>query len=122
VKETEMKFKVDENLPVEVAALLRQAGFDASTVLEQTLGGEADSTIAAICRIERRIIVTLDVDFADIRTYPPAHYAGILVLRIKQQDKPFLLKLFPRILHQLRQESIVGKLWIVDEQRIRVRE
>jgi len=122
VKETEMKFKVDENLPVEVAALLRQAGFDASTVLEQTLGGEADSTIAAICRIERRVIVTLDVDFADIRTYPPAHYAGILVLRIKQQDKPFLLKLFPRILHQLRQESIVGKLWIVDEQRIRVRE
>jgi len=117
-----MKFKVDENLPVEVAALLRQAGFDASTVLEQTLGGEADSTIAAICRIERRVIVTLDVDFADIRTYPPAHYAGILVLRIKQQDKPFLLKLFPRILHQLRQESIVGKLWIVDEQRIRVRE
>jgi predicted nuclease of predicted toxin-antitoxin system len=30
-----MKFKVDENLPVEVASLLRQAGYDAATVSEQ---------------------------------------------------------------------------------------
>jgi predicted nuclease of predicted toxin-antitoxin system len=37
-----MKFKIDENLPVEIADLFRAAGFDAITVLEQTLGGEAD--------------------------------------------------------------------------------
>jgi predicted nuclease of predicted toxin-antitoxin system len=29
-----MKFKVDENLPVEVAQLLREAGHDVLTVLE----------------------------------------------------------------------------------------
>lgn len=117
-----MKFKIDENLPVEIADLFRNAGFDATTVLEQTLGGEADQTLAAICRIEQRIMVTLDVDFADIRTYPPRLYPGLLVLRVKQQDKPFLLTLFPRILKQLQVDSIAGKLWIVDEQRIRVRE
>ena len=32
-----MRFKVDENLPVEVAEMLRQAGHDAATVLEQHL-------------------------------------------------------------------------------------
>lgn len=117
-----MKFKIDENLPVDLAELLRAAGFDATTVLEQMLGGEADQTLAVICRIEQRIMVTLDVDFADIRTYPPHLYAGLLVLRMKRQDKLSLLSIFPRILKQLQVESIAGKLWIVDEQRIRVRE
>lgn len=32
-----MEFKIDENLPVEVADLLRQVGYDAITVLEQHL-------------------------------------------------------------------------------------
>ena len=32
-----MEFKVDENLPVEVADLLRQVGYDAVTVFEQHL-------------------------------------------------------------------------------------
>jgi hypothetical protein len=34
-----MKFKIDENLPVEIAALLQEAGYDATTVLDQELGG-----------------------------------------------------------------------------------
>ena len=117
-----MKFKVDENLPVEVADLLRHAGYDVATVFDQKLGGEADRTIAAVCRLEQRVIVTLDIDFADIRTYPPSQYAGLLVLRVKQQDKPFILALVTRIIPQLSSEPLVGKLWIVDEHRIRVRE
>ena len=117
-----MKFKVDENLPVEVAELLRRAGYDAATVFDQKLGGEADRTIAAICRLEQRAILTLDLDFADIRTYPPSQYAGLIVLRVKQQDKPFILAIIARIIRLLASEALVGKLWIVDEQRIRMHE
>ena len=117
-----MKFKVDENLPVEVAELLRQAGYDDATVFDQKLGGEADRTIASICRLEQRAIVTLDIDFADIRTYPPSEYAGLIVLRVKQQDKPFIVAIMARVIPLLASEVLVGKLWIVDEQRIRMRE
>lgn len=66
-----MQFKVDENLPLEVAELLRQAGYAAATVFEQQLGGEADADIASVCQQEGRALVTLDTDFADIRAYPP---------------------------------------------------
>jgi predicted nuclease of predicted toxin-antitoxin system len=41
-----MKFKIDENLPVEAAESLRQMGYEATTVLEQGLGGGADARIA----------------------------------------------------------------------------
>lgn len=66
-----MKFKVDENLPVQVVVLLQQAGHDALSVLDQQLKGTADRLLADICQSEGRTIITLDLDFADIRAYPP---------------------------------------------------
>ena len=74
-----MKFKIDENLPVEIAALLRDAGYEATSVVDQGLGGSADPDIAAVCRHEDRALVTLDMDFADIRTY---QHSGLIVLRL----------------------------------------
>jgi predicted nuclease of predicted toxin-antitoxin system len=62
-----MKFKVDENLPVETAAALRAAGHDAMTVLEQGLGGRLDASIAEICKCEGRALVTLDLDFSNVQ-------------------------------------------------------
>jgi predicted nuclease of predicted toxin-antitoxin system len=56
-----MQFKVDENLPMEFVSMLRAAGHGAVSVLEQGLGGEVDSEVAARCRAERRVIVTLDL-------------------------------------------------------------
>ncbi len=117
-----MKFKIDENLPVEVAELLQREDYDTFTVLDQRLGGEADSDIATICQQENRIIVTLDLDFADIRAYPPRDFAGLIVLRLKQQDKPHVLKVVEQLLKTLQSESPEKKLWIVGERRIRIRE
>lgn len=65
-----MKFKIDANLPVEVADILQSAGYGASTVLEQNLGGSADEDISIICKRKNLVLITLDTDFADIRAYP----------------------------------------------------
>ncbi len=101
-----MKFKVDENLPVDVAELLREAGYDAATVLEQHLSGAVDSAVASVCRQEGRTLVTLDLDFADIRSYPPAQYPGLIVLRLKQQDKPHILEVL-RNCHSITWSAIL---------------
>ena len=42
-----MKFNIDENLPVEIAGLLRAVGYDAMTVIEQELRG-ANSVVGAV--------------------------------------------------------------------------
>ena len=91
-----MKFKTDENLPTEAADLLRAAGYDAVTVGEQRLGGSVDPTVGSVCQREGRVLVTLDLDFANIRAYPPAEFAGIVVLRSKRQDKHAVLALVHR--------------------------
>lgn len=116
-----MKFKIDENLPVEVAGLLRQAGYEAATVGDQNLVGEIDLTLAQVCQSEERALITLDTDFADIRTYPPGQYAGIVVLRLKQQDRMSVLKVVARMIKALSIEELERYLWIIDEKRIRVR-
>jgi predicted nuclease of predicted toxin-antitoxin system len=117
-----MRFKVDENLPVEVAQLLQDAGHEAVTVLDQRLGGRDDRALATICQQEARALVTLDLDFADIRTYPPAHYAGMVVLRLQRQDKPHVLEVSARVIPLLSQEPLAQRLWIVEEHRLRIRE
>jgi predicted nuclease of predicted toxin-antitoxin system len=116
-----MAFKVDENLPVELADLLRQAGYDAVTVFEQHLEGSTDSDIASVCQEERRVLVTLDTDFADIRAYPPAQFPGLIVLRLRRQDKPHVLEVLERLIPLLSSEPLEHLLWIVEETRVRIR-
>ena len=83
-----MKFKFDENLPVELAEELRAAGYEAATVDDQRLVGAGDRQLSEVCKSEGRILVTLDLDFADIRTYPPEEHPGLIVLRLVRQDRP----------------------------------
>ena len=58
-----MRFKIDENLPRELAQLLIDQGHDAQTVSDEGLGGQNDVHISAVCRKERRALLTLDTGF-----------------------------------------------------------
>lgn len=116
-----MQFKIDENLHSDAADLLRQHGHDVLTVHDQRMRGGADSDIAGVCRQEERAIVTLDLDFSDIRDYPPEHYHGIIVLRLNNQSRASVLNVLSRIIPMLGTESPVGRLWIVDEHQVRIR-
>lgn len=116
-----MKFKIDENLPVEVAELLRQIGHDATTVHEQHLAGQSDPDVASVCQQEGNVLVTLDMDFADIRVYPPDQFPGLIVLRLKAQDKPYVLEIVTRLTGVISREPLEHRLWIVEEERVRIR-
>jgi len=117
-----LKFKIDENLPAECARLFIDAGFYADTVNQEHLSGAEDAVLFARCVSEQRILVTLDLDFANVRAYPPGSQPGIIVLRPKSQDKPTLLAHMGRILVVLAERSPANQLWIVERDRVRVRE
>ena len=116
-----MRFKADENLPVEVVDLLRQHGHDAMSVGDQQLSGHPDVDVAQVCRAERRALVTLDLDFSNIRAYPPEDHAGIVVLRPAFQTIDSILRLTGLALSKVDTEPLVGRLWIVTENQIRIR-
>jgi len=116
-----LKLKIDENLPGEGATLLRNAGFEADTVSDENLAGADDSEILRRSQVEGRVLVTLDLDFGNVRAYPPAEHAGIIVLRLKRQDKHKVLAMMSRLASTLPSRTPDGELWIVEADRIRFR-
>lgn len=116
-----MKFKVDENLPDELSQLFRDSGWDSRTIEEQELSGEADARLAEICAAEERILVTFDRGFSNIRAFPPSNSSGLIVFRLQSQDKRHVLSVAARLINALRERELRNELWIVHENRIRIR-
>ena len=48
-----MRFKIDENLPEEYAAILGESGFVADTLRDEGLTGSADHIVFTTCQRER---------------------------------------------------------------------
>ena len=117
-----MKFKLDENIPLAISTTLHQAGIDTITVLDEQFSGATDAHLFEIVQAEQRILITLDLDFSDIRNYPPASHAGIIVLRSKSQDVSSLIMIIKRLIPVLSHESLEHRLWIVDDEKLRIRE
>ncbi len=116
-----MRLFLDENLPLDAAAVLTNAGHDTATVVGRGLGGAADVDVAAICRAEERALLTLDLDFANTLAYPPSEYFGLVVFRLERQDKQHVLAVISSLIPVLGREELVGRLWVVERERIRVR-
>lgn len=114
------RFKLDENIPRDAQALLLAAGHDVHTVVEERLAGRADPDILDVCSAEGRILVTLDLDFADIRAYPPAGHRGIWVLRPESQAVERTLAVLRGALAMLATEPAERRLWIVEPRRVRI--
>jgi len=116
-----VRFKLDQNLPLALVPLLSSAGHDAHTTKEEGLDGAGDPLIAAACLSEQRALLTFDVDFADIRAYPPEDYHGLLVLRLSNQAIPHVLAVVTHLLPLLKSEPVSGHLWVVEDTQVRIR-
>ena len=116
-----MKFKLDENLGRREAEVLRTVGHDVKTVFEQNVCSVSDHSLIELCRAEERCLVTLDIDFGNPLVFKPSQYKGIAVLRLGRRIRSDDIQAGLRtLLSGLDQDSIDGKLWIVQRARIRV--
>ena len=77
-----MRFLVDANMPRSTLALLASLGHVGEHARDIGLGHAPDSDIAACARSTGAVIVTRDVDFSDIRNYPPHEFQGLIVMRM----------------------------------------
>jgi predicted nuclease of predicted toxin-antitoxin system len=116
-----LKLKLDENLGVSCTKLLREAGHDVATVPEENLCGAEDEALISACQSEKRVLVTLDLDFGNPLLFKPSLYEGIVVIRLPSRSTlSDLTKAIRTLIGGLKTEKIQGELWIVHHGRIRV--
>lgn len=114
-------FLVDESLPRVVTRELRAAGHDVTDVRDAGLRGAPDDSVFARALLERRILISGDVDFANTLRFPPGTHGGIVVLRLPNDWVPAAraeraLRALGDVLSDLEQ----GALVIVDAKRVRL--
>jgi hypothetical protein len=117
-----VRFKRDENLPADAESLLRNVGHDVDTVLSEGLGGRPDPMVLAAAKFEGRVLVTLDLDFSNVRQYPPSDYCGIWVLRPHTQSIANTLGPLARALALVETETVHARLWVIEPGQVRIRE
>jgi predicted nuclease of predicted toxin-antitoxin system len=115
-----MRLKTDENLGLRVVDMLRQAGHDVRSVVDQGIQGAPDQNVIDLCHRENRGLVTMDLEFGNPLVFKPSDYSGIAILRLPRGSTPDDLSgVVHTLVIGLAQGEIGGKLWIVQRGRIR---
>ena len=118
-----MRFLIDANMPRSTVALLQEHGHWAAHVANIGLGDSDDHTIAERAKRDGAVLVTRDIDFANILAYPPADYPGLVVMRIPEDwIAKQILELWKDFIAQVNLlEMLPGHLVILEKERIRFR-
>lgn len=116
-----MNIKLDENLSRYLKGSLLQAGYDAATAYEQGLAGKSDQEVARIARNENRIVFTLDLEFADLRKFPPGSSPGVVVFRPRSLGPLAVNQFVLRFVQESNLEELMGCTVVVEPHRVRVR-
>jgi predicted nuclease of predicted toxin-antitoxin system len=115
-----MKIKLDENLPLRLAILLKILGHDVHTLLDEQLLGRADTEIWEATQKESRFLITQDLDFSDLRQFAPGSHHGILLVRLRSPNRGDLME---RVEELFKKENVgewAGCFVVATERKIRV--
>lgn len=115
-----LRFKVDEDLPTEVADLLRRTGHDACTVVEQGLTGTPDDGLWDAAQQEQRCLLTADKGFANAQVLPPGKHAGIVLLRLPRETRAGYIRLTESFLAEMDVKWLSGSITVVTPEAIRI--
>lgn len=115
-----MRLKLDENLGLSAQAQLQAAGHDVDTVLDEGLAGAPDDEVFRRSSTDERILVTLDLDFANPMRSEPTVGSGVVVLRAPTRPgRGDIRTVLDRLVSALGTSDPSGRLWVVDDRRVR---
>jgi predicted nuclease of predicted toxin-antitoxin system len=119
-----LRFFADHCVPNSVIQTLRGTGHRVLVLREHIPPDSDDKVVIAKAQELNSILVSLNGDFADITTYPPPHYKGIIALQVKNHPE-----VIPAIMRRLtaylsahpEMAGYEGQLLLVEAHRIRIR-
>jgi predicted nuclease of predicted toxin-antitoxin system len=102
--------------------VLNEAGYEATDVRDIGLAGHKDTAIFARAQAMDAVLVTADLEFANLLLFPLGSHAGIIVTRTPNRMSIRQLHEIPiQAIVSLADEDVHGSLVIVEPGRTRVR-
>jgi predicted nuclease of predicted toxin-antitoxin system len=116
-----MKLKLDENLSRHLKPALAALGNDVLTAADEGPLSHPDADIAAAAKHEERMLLTLDVEFADLRKYPPGSHPGIILFRPSSLGPQSVNSLVTHFVGSTDLSDLSQCIAVVDANSVRVR-
>ena len=113
-------FKIDEDLPAEVAAIFGINGHQASTVMMQRMVGWSDDRLWPAVVSEGRSLVTSDNGFADARRLAGTVGIGIVLFRLWPESRAGYIDLATSFVATYSLDEVPGRIVTVTPTAIRV--
>ena len=118
-----LRFFIDQCVPNSIIGILRDANYEV-LILKDYIFIDLDSLVITTQELNA-ILLSLNGDFADIVTYPPAAFKGIISLQLRNHPE-IIPQLMQKLIDYLSIHSSIehyqGQLLIVEVYRIRIRE
>lgn len=116
-----MNIFADECVYKVTVALLRSWGHDVLTAQDVELAGRPDEEILAYAIRHERVLITIDMDFSNIRHYPPKSHKGIIVAKIRPRNADAVHRVLKHLLSNIEPDRLSKSLVIVDQNKYRIR-
>ncbi|HAF70510.1 MAG: DUF5615 family PIN-like protein [Clostridia bacterium] len=116
-----VKFLADECVFDLTVRFLRDEGWDVTTVTELGLRGVNDAQVMGKAQEMKAVLITRDMDFADIRKFPPSAYGGVIVLKMSYRTSVQVHAVLRKMLQEVKEDEFVGALFIVNHNKWRKR-
>ncbi|MGD2087467.1 MAG: DUF5615 family PIN-like protein [Candidatus Aminicenantes bacterium] len=116
-----MKFLLDENVSSLFIEKIKKKYPGSVDIFDIGYDDKDDSEIYAFLMEQKYILITFDLDFSDIRKFPPEFVEGIIVLRFKNKKIQDLITAALNYLEELKKVDFKHSLAIFQNSRIRIR-
>jgi predicted nuclease of predicted toxin-antitoxin system len=113
--------KLDENLSRLLAPVLSSLGHDVTTAAEEGLLSRPDTAVAAAAKNDGRLLLTLDLEFGDLRKYPPGAHPGVILFRPRSYGPVTVNRIVGEFIRTNGLELLAGCVAVIDPDRVRVR-
>ncbi len=112
---------LDHCVPRRYLRLLHEWGYSVALMSAYIPADAPDTDVMALAGKLDAVLLTADLDFANILDYPPANYDGIVVMRYRAEDETGIDHTLKSMLDDLYRDNLRGLLVIVSPSRYRVR-
>ena len=115
----------DQCVPAEITETLQRRGHHVTLLREVLPIRSPDPAVIAKAQELGAILLSLNGGFADIVSYPPARYLGIVGIQLHNHPEiipQLMARLLPFLDAHPQQEFYHGKLFLVEVHRVRIRQ